>query len=79
MCLLTFVSLVLAATLVGQVIAAPLKNKKQAHRQHAMTTSPRRSQQGGSDYHEQLLDKVPFGSRQWWDIYQRLRPGTGGG
>jgi hypothetical protein len=79
MCLLTFVSLVLAATLVDQVIAAPLKNKKQAHRQHTMTTPPRRSQQGGSDYHEQLLDKVPFGSRQWWDIYQRLRPGTGGG
>ena len=77
MCLLTLVSLVLAATLVGQVIAAPLKNKKQAHRQHTMTTSPRRSQQGGSDYHEQLLDKVPFGSRQWWDIYQRSRPGGG--
>src|SRR5262249_30059239 len=77
MCLLTLVLLVLAATLVGQVIAAPLKNKKQAHRQHTMTLSPLRSQKGGSDYHEQLLDKVPFGSRQWWDIYGRSRPGGG--
>jgi hypothetical protein len=47
-------SLALAATLVGQVIAAPVK---------------RRPQQGGSDYHEQLLDKVPFGSQEWWHIY----------
>jgi hypothetical protein len=59
-CLL--LSLVLAAILVGQVIAAPLK---------------RRPQQGGSDYHEQLLDKVPFGSQEWWHIYQRQRPGGG--
>jgi hypothetical protein len=59
-CLL--LSLALAATLVGQVIAAPLK---------------RRTQHGGSDYHEQLLDKVPFGSQEWWHIYQRQRPGGG--
>jgi hypothetical protein len=63
-CLL--LSLALAATLVvvvvGQAIAAPLK---------------RRAQQGGSDYHEQLLDKVPFGSQEWWNIYGRQRPGGG--
>jgi hypothetical protein len=55
-------SLAFAATLVAQAIAAPMK---------------RRLQHGGSDYHEQLLDKVPFGSQEWWHIYQRQRPGGG--
>jgi hypothetical protein len=55
-------SLAFAATLGDQVFAAPLK---------------RRPQQSGSDYHEQLLDKVPFGSQEWWHIYQRQRPGGG--
>jgi len=64
------VSLVLAASLAGQVTAAPLRNKKQAHRQHTMTKPPRQPQQGGGDYYEHLLDKVPFGSQRWWDIYQ---------
>jgi len=64
------VSLALTASLADQVTAAPLRNKKQAHRQHT-TTKPPRPQQGGSDYYEQLLDKVPFGSERWWHIKQR--------
>jgi hypothetical protein len=63
-------SLALVVILGGQATAAPLRNKKQAHRQHTMTKPPRRPQQGDSDYYEHLLDKVPFGSRRWWDIYQ---------
>jgi hypothetical protein len=62
---LTLMSPVLAANPGGQVIAAPLKNKKQAHLEHTMTMPSRRSEQGGSDYHEQLLDKVPIGSLNW--------------
>jgi hypothetical protein len=66
------VSLVLAASLVGQVAAAPLKNKIQAHRQHTMTKPSHRPLQGGdegSKYYQHLLDKVPFGSQRWWSIY----------
>jgi len=63
------VSLALAASLVGQVTAAPLRNKKQAHQQHTMTKPAHRPPQGGGDYHEHLLDKVPFGSQRWWSIY----------
>jgi len=65
------VSLVLTASLADQVTAASLRNKKQAQRQHTMTKSPPRPQQGGSDYYEQLLGKVPFGSERWWHIKQR--------
>jgi len=62
-------SLALAANLVGQVTAAPLRNKKQAHRQHTMTKASHRPPQGGGDYYQHLTDKVPFGSRRWWSIY----------
>jgi hypothetical protein len=62
-------SLALAANLVGQVTAAPLRNKKQAHRQHTMTKPSHRPPQGGGDYYQHLTDKVPFGSRRWWSIY----------
>ena len=24
---------------------------------------------GESDYYEHILDKVPFGSKRWWSIY----------
>ena len=75
---LAAVVVALAASLVGQVAAAPLRHKKQAYRQRTMTTPPRRAQQGGGDYYEHLLDKVPFGSRRWWDIYQEQH-GRGGG
>jgi len=73
----SIVSLALTASLVDEVTAAPLRSKKQAHRQHTMTKSPPRSQLGGSDYYENLLDKVPFGAQRWWDIKQRR--GGGGG
>ena len=63
------VSLALTASLTDQVSAAPLRNKKQAHPQHTMP--PPRPEQGGSNYYEQLLDKVPFGSERWWHIKQR--------
>ena len=75
---LALASLALAANLVGQVAAAPLKNKKHAHRQQTMTKPPHQPQQGGGDYYEHLLDKVPFGSQRWWDIYQQQQ-GRGGG
>jgi hypothetical protein len=66
------VSLALATSLIGQVTAAPLKNKKQAHRQHTMTKPSHRPPQGGGEggtYYQHLLDKVPFGSQRWWMIY----------
>jgi hypothetical protein len=63
------VSLALGVSLVGQVTAAPLKNKKQAHRQQTMTKPSHRPSQGGGDYYEHLLNKVPFGSQRWWTIY----------
>jgi len=63
------VSLALVASLVSEVSAAPVKNKKQAHRQHSMTRPAQRPPQGGGDYYEHLLNKVPFGSRRWWTIY----------
>ena len=52
---------VLTASLSDQVTAAPLRNKKKAHRQNTMTAPPLPPQQGASDYYENLLDKVPFG------------------
>jgi hypothetical protein len=70
-------ALALTASLAHQVPAAPFRNKKQAHRQHAMTRPAPRPQQGGSDYYENVLDKVPFGSERWWNIKQR-RSGGGG-
>jgi len=70
------VSLALTVWLADEVSAAPSRNKKQAHRQHTMTKSPQ-SQLGGSDYYENVLDKVPFGAQRWWDIKQR-RSGGGG-
>ena len=64
------VCLALTASLADQVTAAPLRNKKQAHR-HTMIKPAPRPQQGGSDYYENLLDKVPFGSERWWIIKQK--------
>lgn len=63
------VSLALTASLADQVA--------EAHRQHTMTKPPPRPQQGGSDYYENVLDKVPFGTQRWWAIKQR-RSGGGG-
>jgi len=73
------VSLALTASLADRVTAAPLRNKKQAHRQHThtMTKPPPRPEQGGNDYYENVLDKVPFGTQRWWTIKQR-RSGGGG-
>jgi hypothetical protein len=68
---LAAVVLALAASLVGQVTAAPWTNKKQTHRQHTITKPPRRLPQGGGDYYEHILDKVPFGSHRWWDVYRQ--------
>jgi len=71
------VSLALTASLADQVAAAAFRNKKQAHGLHRMTKPPPRPQQGGSDYYENVFDKVPFGTERWWNIKQR-RSGGGG-
>jgi hypothetical protein len=63
------VSLALLASLANQVTAAQPRNKKRAHRQHAITKPSSRPSQGGGDYYEHLLNKVPFGSQKWWTIY----------
>jgi hypothetical protein len=34
-----------------------------------MTKPSHRPSQGGGDYYEHLLNKVPFGSQRWWTIY----------
>jgi hypothetical protein len=73
----TMVTLALTTSLAHQVPAAAFWNKKQVHRQHPTTRPAPRPQQGGSDYYENVLDKVPFGTERWWNIKQR-RSGGGG-
>ena len=63
-----FGALALTISLTGEANAVTRK-KQHAYRHHTMRehTQP---EQGGSDYYEHLLDKVPFGSQRWWSIYE---------
>lgn len=54
------------------------QTKKRHASQHSKHTSPKAaygyrnpaSDKGSSDYYEHVLDKVPFGSKRWWSIYE---------
>ena len=70
-------ALTLVAGLVGPADAAGQSQKKRLQASPSGSSAPRmRSYRkpaaggGESGYHEHLLDKVPFGSRRWWDIYE---------
>jgi hypothetical protein len=75
------VSALLALALVaangGSADAASQQQGKRLKAGHAGKSYPanargmRKSAAGGeSDYYEHILDKVPFGSKRWWSIYE---------
>jgi hypothetical protein len=71
----TVVALSFVAGLAGHADAATDRKKKRLQASHygkhySRVYSYRRSNDG---YHEQLLQAVPFGSKQWWEIYERQR------
>jgi hypothetical protein len=65
---------------------AASQTRKRAHAgQHKKHSPPRAygyrkpaSGNGSSDYYEHLLDKVPFGSQRWWQIYEETHGGPDG-
>jgi hypothetical protein len=74
----TLVALSLVAGLAGPADAASPQHKKrlkagQHGSSYAATARGRGTQRppssGDSDYYEHILDKVPFGSKRWWSIY----------
>jgi hypothetical protein len=63
----------LAAGLVGHADAAgqPQKRRLQAARHPAPKARYRTPGSGGeTGYYEHVLEKVPFGSKRWWGIYE---------
>lgn len=71
--IVTFVFVLsLVAGLAGQATAASRKKHRPQIDPYGQSYRPvtRQSSSGAnSDYYEHLLDKVPFGSRRWWSIY----------
>jgi len=70
-------ALSLMAGLVGHADAAGQPPKKRLQASPSGTSAPRMrshrkpaAARGEPAYHEHLLDKVPFGSKRWWDIYE---------
>jgi len=71
------VALSLVAGLAGQADAASRQQKKRLKSvQHSGTYAAKArgarkpaASARESDYYEHLLDKVPFGSKRWWSIY----------
>ena len=68
------VVLLLAAGLAGHADAAdqPQKKRLQAAR-HPQPKARYRtpgSKGGETSYYEHVLEKVPFGSKRWWGIYE---------
>jgi hypothetical protein len=70
------VALLLAAGLAGHADAAgrPQKKRLQAHHYAGHLPKPHYPKSGArevqSDYYEHVLEKVPFGSQRWWNIYE---------
>jgi hypothetical protein len=68
-------AVVLAASLIaagamGEASAAA--KKKRLHKPGASypAAAPAASRRDG-DYYENVLEKVPFGSQRWWEVYGR--------
>ena len=72
----SLVALSLAAGLGGQADAAARPQKKRLHASHDSTRPPKArnrlpgSGNGEAGYYEHVLEKVPFGSKRGWDIYE---------
>ena len=66
----------LVAGLAGNADAAdrPQKQRLQASHHSAPASKPRDRRPGSRDgeasYYEHVLEKVPFGSKRWWNIYE---------
>jgi hypothetical protein len=78
--LTSFAVLLLAAGVASHADAANQKTKR-LHTTHykkhyvPKATNGYRSQASGpgsdsTDYYEHVLEKVPFGSKRWWSIYE---------
>lgn len=71
------VATVLAAAAVAYADAAsPKKKQLQAGppgKSYEAEAPGRRSggSNSGSDYYENVLERVPFGSQRWWEVYGR--------
>lgn len=81
--LTSLVALSLVAGLAGHADAASRQQKKRLKAGHYSSSSPAKargyrkpvSTDGESDYYEHILDKVPFGSKRWWSIYEEQHGG----
>ena len=66
----------LATGLAGHADAAAQPQKKHMQAARHPTPQPKAryrkpgSGDGETSYYEHVLEKVPFGSKRWWDIYE---------
>jgi hypothetical protein len=73
----SLVALSLAAALAGHADAASQQQKRRLEAGNYDNSYPATSRgnrqpapsDGASDYYQHLLGKVPFGSKQWWSVY----------
>jgi hypothetical protein len=63
-----------AADAGGSRTAKRLQSRAPAASSGAQRRDPKA--QNGYDYYEQIEDRVPFGSKRWWDVYSS-RPRAG--
>jgi len=68
------VALSLVSGLAGPVVAAEGYSKKKAH---AKKRKAKQRESAADTYYEQDADKLPYGTRIWWE--QMDREGRGGG
>ena len=74
--LLCGVALLLAVGLAGHADAAGQPQKQRLQASHHSTDAPKAryrksgSGDGQAGYYEHVLEKVPFGSKRWWGIYE---------
>lgn len=80
MVLTWLVATVLAAAAVAHADAAsPKKKRLQAGPPgKPYDTGGLGRRNGQSDYHENVLERVPFGSHRWWEVYGRQHGGPQG-
>jgi hypothetical protein len=70
-------SLVLAISVADHADAASSKRKRakggQLGKPHVAVVPGRRSEKANDqyEYYENVLERVPFGSKRWWEVYGR--------
>lgn len=67
------ITLSFMAALAGEADAAGRQQKKRHQATHAPKVASHRraaSGDGEAPYYEHVLEKVPFGSKRWWSIYE---------